>query len=383
MAKSKKTAADQVKEEVKTEDPVATTGGEVVKGEEKAENTAVKFFKFDKTEAREFLLDGEFVSCTLYKKFDFSFFTNATIDLVGIKAKICKHVNRVLSIMKISDVITYEHDSKLRYNGVNTVFTIMVPFSDRLNLISENIYRMVKSLTDENEPVSYRIKSRAIAKIHVDKNVDNGSFFKGFTAISHEFARTDAEGKTFGDAKNYIKTGAFIDSAIGLTGKEIGQFNQYNLTLNKINLFNEKESKFENNYEYFLNFRKKFRIVVYKLFIENNKLRTETKILTISLKSQNVIQTSDQKIVVGCFVSKVDESKAIEHFRDVFINPSNGTNYLLDDTSVDPNSYEFKTFEAEIDTIDENIISGLGTEESGEHEQPVEETQAAPEETAE
>lgn len=362
MAKRKNATATVEKEEETVIQNSNVAEETVATPSESSKKNNVKFYKFDKAEAREFLLDGNFLSVTMFKKFDFSFYTDASIDLVGVKAKIVKNVNRVLSIMKISDSIAYEHDSELRYNGINTVFTVLVPISDRLNLISQNIYRMVKSLENEGDNVSYRIRSRAIAKIHVNKDAGDKSqysFFKGFVGISHEFAKTGPDGKEMGNSKNYIKTGAFIDSDVGLSGKEISQFNQFNLTLNKINLFNETQSKYNNEYDYYLNFRKKFRLVIYKLFFNaEDKLSTETKILTISLKSQNVIQTSEMKVIVGTFITKDVETKEIGSLDEVFVNPE-GKNYLLDETNVDENSFEFKTFESEISTIGENIISQL------------------------
>jgi hypothetical protein len=353
-AKNKKATA-AVKEEQPIKSVEKTT---LVK---KDENTTGNFFFFDKYQAREFLLDGEFVTCTLYKKFEFTFCTSATIDLQAIKTKIMNQINHVISFMKISDVITYEDKNKLTYGSPNTAFIVMVPFSSRLNLVTDNFHRMIKTLSNENEPVTYRIKSRSTAKIHVNPEIDTGSFFKGFTANSYKLPRIDSEGKVLVNGKTNIKCGAFIDSEIGLSSKEIAMFNRYNLALNKIILFNNKESTRKFNTDYFLDFGNHFRVVIYNLFIEDT-LRTETKVITISLKKENVIQTSEQKIAIGCYISKTLDNKNVERFADVF-HSAKGESYLAKDMCGDPNSYEMKTFEAEIDTIDDNIISALGTED--------------------
>ena len=343
------------------EDDVEEVANEEVSEEEEKKPSNLKFFKFHRDQAKEFGLDeNNFMNVIVFKKFDFSFNAKDGVDLEGEKAKIVKSINRILSIMKAQDTICNVHDSELRYNGINTVYTIFVPYSEKLNIISQNIYRMINSLTSENQSISYRVKTKNIARIHLEKEAKTIGFFKGFVAVAHENARKDAAtGKEFSPAKDYIKCASFIDANVGLTGQELSTFNHFNLSLNKMSLFNDSEKKFENDYNFFLSFKKKFRIVGYELFYNSdNELCAKTSVVTVSLKSENVIQTSNQKIVRGILFSKNENIKSIKNFSDVFIG-DNGENIVIDNMYLDPNSYEMATFDTEVDIIDKNIICSL------------------------
>jgi hypothetical protein len=397
MARTKKTATAETQEvEVQSipvaEETVAQTSDtenveieekEVVEGKKKP---TTAFLKFHKDQAREFLIDEKFVTVVMYKKFDFSFRTSNTIDLTSEKNKIVKSINRVLSLMKVADVITSIHDdTELHYETPNTVFTVFIPYSDKLNIITQNLYRMVDSMNaDSNRVVQYRVKTKGIAKIRINKDVNSekNDFFKGFIATSFEYAIKDENGNILKPAMNYLKSGSYIDADAGLSGKEIGMFNQFNLSLTKVNLFNEPDSK-HSEYDYYLNFKKKFRIITYHIYMdEHDQKRAITKVVDINLKLDNIIQTSDAKVVVGFYLNKDVSDKPINEFNDVFINDE-GENRIIKYNAIDPNSYEFRTFQSEVDVIEENILSNITVAEpetvDSEEEQTVEVGQLADE----
>jgi hypothetical protein len=356
---NEETAAEETVADETPAEPEEEVVDEEGESEEKKPNNR-KFFRFHKDQAKEFMIDNEFASITFYKKFDFSFTAKNAVDLNGEKAKVVKNINRILSMLKVADVIANVHDSELRFEGTNTVLTVFVPYTERTNIVGQNFYRMVTSMNNESiNGTTFRVKTRNIAKIHIEKDAKCKGFFKGFVAISHENARKDAEGKIFKAAREYLKTGCFIDVDVGLTGKEIGSFNQFNLCLNKLNLFGEKNKKYENEYDYFLTFNKHLKFVSYDLYYgDDNKLCTRRNVVSMMMKEENVIQTSNQKIVKGLYTIKDETEKEITGLKDVFIN-EDGTHVLIDRTFVDPNSYEFQTFDSEIEIIQRNIIDSI------------------------
>ena len=380
MARTKKATAETQEVEVQ-ETPVAeqtvakSDDTENVEEKEVVENKkkSSPILKFHKNEAREFLIDERFVTVVMYKKFDFSFRTSNTIDLAGEKNKIVKAINRVLSLLKVADVITSIHDdTELHYETPNTVFTVFVPYSDKLNIVTQNLYRMVDSMNaDSNKTVLYRVKTKGIAKIRINKNDFNpavNEFFKGFIATSYEYPIKDENGNILKPAMNYLKSGSYIDADAGLSGKEIVMFNQFNLSLTKVNLFNEPDSK-HSEYDYYLNFKKKFRIITYRIYIgDDNQKHAIVKIVDINLKLDNIIQTSDAKVVVGFYLNKDVSDKPINEFKDIFIN-EDGENIITKYNAIDPNSYEFRTFDSEIDVIEENILSKITVLEPNESEE--------------
>jgi hypothetical protein len=244
---------------------------------------------------------------------------------------------------------------------------------------------MVDSMNaDSNRVVQYRVKTKGIAKIRINKDVNSekNDFFKGFIATSFEYAIKDENGNILKPAMNYLKSGSYIDADAGLSGKEIGMFNQFNLSLTKVNLFNEPDSK-HSEYDYYLNFKKKFRIITYHIYMdEHDQKRAITKVVDINLKLVTIIQTSDAKVVVGFYLNKDVSDKPINEFNDVFINDE-GENRIIKYNAIDPNSYEFRTFQSEVDVIEENILSNITVAEpetvDSEEEQTVEVGQLADE----
>lgn len=336
-----------------------------------ATNKVAKFLKFHKEQLREFLLDDDFVSVQMFKKFDFSFKTSNSIDLVAEKNKIVKAIGRVLSLSKAEDVICSVHDNtELNYDTPNTVYTLFVPYSEKLNIITQNIYRMVDSMnSDSNRVVQYRVKTKGTAKLRINENhnSEKGEFFKGFVATSYEHPVKNEEGVIVKPSTNYLKAGSYIDSNVGLTPKEIGLFNKFNLTLNKIKFFDSSKNAGDaDGFDRYLNFKKKFRVITYRIYIdENGQKYALTKVIDVNLKLDNIIQTSDTKVVVGFYLNKETIDGPINGFKDIFID-ENGENRMTKYSAIDPNSYEFKTFETEIATIDENILSTVAVVENKE-----------------
>lgn len=397
MARTTKKATTTQEQEMEvqtlpvTEEAVANNGDtESVEEKETTENNpatkVAKFLKFHKDHLREFLLDDEFISVQMYKKFDFSFKTSNSIDLMAEKNKIVKTISRVLTLSKAEDVICSVHDNtELNYDTPNTVYTLFVPYSEKLNIITQNIYRMVDSMnSDANKVVQYRVKTKGTAKLRINENhnSEKGEFFKGFVATSYEYPVKNEEGMIIKPSTNYLKAGSYIDSGVGLTPKEIGLFNKFNLTLNKIKFFDSNNTNADSSdgFDRYLNFKKKFRVITYRIYVdENGQKYALTKVIDVNLKLDNIIQTSDSKVVVGFYLNKETIDGPINGFKDIFID-ENGENRMTKYSAIDPNSYEFKTFETEIAVIDENILSNIAVVDN--KESGAADTVAESEETA-
>lgn len=345
-----------VEDDVDENAEVVVVESEEVTEEEKStaatkdEKKKLKAFRFDRTQAKEFMLDGQSLNVSIYKRVDVSFKTDNSVSLNDIAEDIERQIRHILSLVKAQDVVILDQKNhELHYGKSNLGCTVMVPYSERLSLTLTNIKRILDKMYQEyGKTVIFRMKTKDVAKIHYNQNVSSKFFFKGFVATSHSDG-FETENGFKRDSENYIKSAAFIANDAGLSKEDVSVFNRYNLTLTRLGLFNEGQEA--EGYDYYLPFRRKLSFITYGIGINDaNKKYVKRNVINISLMMQDILQNT-KKVVTGILLSKDSTEFEINKFQDVFKD-----NVLSEFTGFETESYENETFETEINMINENLI---------------------------
>lgn len=348
-------------------DPVKV-GGTGTVAVENSDDNPTKTIRFHGKEAKEFVLtkDSELLKCTLYRECKFYLVPRAVeVDIDKAINALEVGVNRVLNMMKVPDVIIYDSDTTKKSFVVDqgtSVVTLLVPHSETLEVILQSFHRMMQILsTDASSQVTYKMRSKNIARIVLTKNEASNEnvFLKGFVAVSHEKQEENR-------GKNYLKGITCIDLDVGLTYADASRFNRHNMSITKLNVIGpeNEEATMEDGtpYPYYpeivfnLPFRKAFNIISYELDEEcppEKGFRAMRDNITISLRLKPASDGSNKKVATGVYVTKTSDELNVTTLRQVFTGPKN--KYLLTKDAYvgfDKNSFENKTFEKEIDNLD-------------------------------
>lgn len=352
-----------VEDDVDENAEVVVVGSEeVVSEEEKSSATKddkknkLKAFRFDRTQAKEFMIDGQTLNVSIYKRVDVSFKTDSSISLIDIANNIENQIRHILALVKAQDVVILDQKSReYHYGKSNLGCTVMVPYSERLSLTLTNIKRILdKTYQEYGKTVIFRMKTKDVAKIHYNQNLASKFFFKGFVATSHSDG-FETENGFKRSSENYIKSAAFIANNAGLSKEDVSVFNRYNLTLTRLGLFTEGAEG--EGYDYYLPFRRKISFISYGIDINDaNEKYVNRNVINISLMMQDILQNT-KKVVTGILLSKNSEEFPISKFQDVFKD-----NVLNSFTGFESESYENETFETEINMINDNLIDGASEE---------------------
>ena len=352
---STETVEETVSDEVEgSEEEGDSSEKETSEKEDDEKKSKLKVFPFDKTQEKMFCIDGKTLSVSVFKKIDFTFKTETKLDLEAIAKTIAGQVHRILTVLKCEDVIVFENHKALEYGKVNIGHTVMIPYSERTTLTVTNLTRILDKLNQEyqSQGVNFRMKSKDMVKIHYDETTDTDFFFKGFVGVSHENGFETPDGRK-GLARNYLRAAAYISKDAGLTGKDISLFNRYNLTLSKLNFFDEsKENERKGKgCDFFMNFKKKFAVISYGVGLEGTTLKAHRSVVTISLKYSSIMK-STRKIATGILLNKESSDFEIKSLQDLFSG-----DVLTSFTGFEADSYENETFATEIQMLNDNLIA--------------------------
>ncbi|MDE7099856.1 MAG: hypothetical protein K2N99_01370, partial [Malacoplasma sp.] len=192
---------------------------------------------FHRTNATEFsLLKDGIGSITLYRKYDFMLKITGDneIDADRVYNDIVYAIDHVLSVTKAQDIEKFDNFKEINMDGRPTlIYTVFIPFSERQNLIVQNITRQIQLLNAKVEADGYKyiIRRKDMVKVLLDTNngVSDKVFMKGVLAASHENAITDREtGEVLCGTRDHVRGNVYLNASVGLTRKEAFMFNRYN-----------------------------------------------------------------------------------------------------------------------------------------------------------
>lgn len=345
--------------EDESDETEVVVGSEVAEKSEEEKSSAakedkknkLKAFRFDRTQAKEFMIDGQALNVSIYKRVDVSFKTDSSVSLTDIANNIENQIRHILALVKAQDVVILDQKNReYHYGKSNLGCTVMVPYSERLSLTLTNIKRILDKMYQEyGKTIIFRMKTKDVAKIHYNQNLASKFFFKGFVATSHSDG-FETENGFKRSSENYIKSAAFIANDAGMSKEDVSIFNRYNLTLTRLGLFTEGA---EGGYDYYLPFRRKITLISYGIDLNDaNEKYVIRNVINISLMMQDILQNT-KKVVTGILLSKNSEEFTISKFQDVFKD-----NVLSSFTGFETESYENETFETEVNMINDNLIDG-------------------------
>lgn len=337
--------------------------------------------RFHPTKAKEFFVGkNDFVGATLYNEVKIVFKQNDELEdeTVGIvpveelkklRDNVIKNVKRAFSILKAEDIKIFDCETELKEGKTNLALTVVVPYSGRTYIILRDIRRMIEKLNDDDERMVYRIREKNVAWITVSKNHQDSDavFLKGFVAVSNDkFTKIDGSETNM----NYIKCATYINEGIGYNVKDLIVFNRYNISLNRVNVYDTKE---EGTYIYSIPFKRSFKYIIYQVSDEDtkdpNKFMCHRNDVEISLNLKtDVNEKTGRKttMVTGAYIKNTVAKKELGSFKDIFFE--DGKWLLTNNPYIrfDPKCFEAETFQKEIATIDDCIFSTFQKEDSSE-----------------
>lgn len=348
-----------------------------------------KLLRFHPVEAKEFYLDkDEFVGFTFYKKVEIVGFVGEEISDVGIVSiieTIRENIDRVLSVIKVPDMIDNRVEvEKIKPGRMNTVYSALIPYTGKTNLAIKGVLRTVhNTIVPELEKLGFtpKLRMKDMVRIRVNAGLSHQKspnvFFKALTAVSHEDPRTNREtGEVIGIGKDHIKTAAFAASWAGFNLRDVITFNRYSLAMMKIMIYGLNDNAESSDvYDYWIPYKKNLRIVTTQFesdSSDNPQFLARTLSMTLNLSRAPVIRGSNERVALGVNYSR----KTFERYTDGIYGAIHvdDNNLLTLGTGVDEHSSEMETFMTDVSTIDNVLFASItkfDNEELVEVEEPV------------
>lgn len=333
-----------------------------------------KLLRFHPVEAKEFYLDkDEFVGFTFYKKVEIVGFVGEAISDVGIVSileTIRENIDRVLSVIKVPDMIDNRVEiEKIKPGRMNTVYSALIPYTGKTNLAVKGVLRTVhNTIVPELEKLGFspKLRMKDMVRIRVNAGLSHQKspnvFFKALTAVSHEDPRTNREtGEVIGTGKDHIKTAAFAASWAGFNLRDVITFNRYSLAMMKIMIYGlNEQSEATDVYDYWIPYRKNLRIVTTQFesdSSDNPQFLARTLSMTLNLSRAPVIRGSNERVALGVAYSR----KTFERYTDGLDGAIHvdDRNLLTLGTGVDEHSSEMETFMTDVSTIDNVLFASI------------------------
>lgn len=340
------------------------------------EGAVTRYFNFNPTNEREFVLDYEkektedekvkklnIASCLMEKRIKiFATFSEGVKDYKNTITNLVHFLNRSLmssvnqSVWINTTVAPDSVESDKSYEIVEIDISYMTSMGKITNIVKE----AVKMFSTED--VKLKTKSETAVHIRLDNSVESdNTFIKGYAAASFiEFNATPNGEKK---KKVFVKGMTFVNESIGFERSFISDCNDV-LSINHVRTYSTTKNDKKNEFVTVLPFRNKFCFISYRIVdMTDGVLTVKRSITRIRIRNKEI---ADIIVPKGIYFTQRRDTIKVSDFSDIFIDICDKEQKTVLESYIDledKNLFEIDRFKEDAKILNKVIIGSLTTEE--------------------
>jgi len=369
-----------IEKEIEASAAVSETAEKTVEKQQcnnEKEGAVTRYFNFNPTNEREFVLDYEkektedekvkklnIASCLMEKRIKIF----ATFSAKGVKdckdtiTNLVHALNRSLlpSVNQSVWIDTTKAPKFVEPDKSYEIAEIDISYMTSMGKITNIIKESVKMMSTED--VKLKTKNETAVHIRLDNSVESkDTFIKGYAAASFiEFNATPNGDKK---KKVFVKGMTFVNESIGFERSFISDCNDV-LSINHVRTYSASKDDKKNEFITVLPFRNKFCFISYRIVdMTDGVLTVKRSITRIRIRNKEI---ADIIVPKGIYFTQRRDTIKVSDFSDIFVDVCDEKQKTVLESYIDledENLFEINRFKEDSKILNKVIIGSLTTEE--------------------